>query len=627
MDRGNMYPPEYTGDKSDAHLDAMLSGAEDQLLAAIQANLDLDAGLAEITGSLPPAVAAGPEEHWRPAFTLKEAARLGISEKEYESAALFARMAVGEHQRLGTARDRWEPTPIQNDHWTDPFITDGEQELARRLEKEADPALDEAQCLIENVRAHLDEIGKGTRPIAAPESGANYSVAAAVERAGQHDMKIERDEAVGEHHHHRTSVLLHKTFPDVRNTTERGSLAADPNAYRKAISDSRRDLADVAEIGDTLRNKTFPDICSTTQEAVNAVYGFYGIVRLLIGGLSADPPPQATKTIGKDTEGNIRGYIGTSIPGTRQLNLDPLFDRQHRLAEIENQRANLLDRINALPPHTAAAGTRAWDGTVTAGGAPNVADLIRDLNASNEAVEDQCLRACQAAEIATRSARAAELSAAAADRTMAAYRIVQAEYPYRRAPLPRQAILALTTVALDGVACYFAAQTLDVSQSATWVWTGLFLAVLASGQVALDFYRDRNLRVWKALVTLTAILVTLLGILRFWFLAAIGTEGLVPSISEAFLFTAVTAGFLYLGYRALRAAETPPTWRVRRAACKARRAARAARMTAERDARERDRRILAYLRYARRLVLKTYPVDVQVALESAVRSHLADRCH
>ena len=50
-------------------------------------------------------------------------------------------------------------------------------------------------------------------------------------------------------------------------------------------------------------------------------------------------------------------------------------------------------------------------------------------------------------------------------------------------------------------------------------------------------------------------------------------------------------------------------------------------MTAERDARERDRRILAYLRYARRLVLKTYPVDVQVALESAVRSHLADRCH
>jgi len=210
---------------------------------------------------------------------------------------------------------------------------------------------------------------------------------------------------------------------------------------------------------------------------------------------------------------------------------------------------------------------------------------------------------------------------------MVAYRTVQAENPHRRAPLPRQAILALTTVALDGVACYFAAQALDVSQSATWVWTGLFLAILAGGQVALDFYRDRNLRVWKALVTLTGILVTLLGILRFWFLTAIGTDGLVPSITEACLLTAMTAAFLYLGYRALRAAETPPTWRARRTARKARQTARAARMTAERDARERDRLILAYLEHVRRLVPKTYPVDVQVALESAVRSHLTDRCH
>jgi hypothetical protein len=42
----------------------------------------------------------------------------------------------------------------------------------------------------------------------------------------------------------------------------------------------------------------------------------------------------------------------------------------------------------------------------------DVAVLIRDVNASNEAVEDQCLRARQAADIATRSACAADLSAA-----------------------------------------------------------------------------------------------------------------------------------------------------------------------------------------------------------------------
>jgi hypothetical protein len=53
-----------------------------------------------------------------------------------------------------------------------------------------------------------------------------------------------------------------------------------------------------------------------------------------------------------------------------------------------------------------------------------------------------------------------ELSATAADSATVAYRTVQAEHPRRRAPLPRQVILALITVALDGVACYFAAQAL-----------------------------------------------------------------------------------------------------------------------------------------------------------------------
>jgi hypothetical protein len=255
----------------------------------------------------------------------------------------------------------------------------------------------------------------------------------------------------------------------------------------------------------------------------------------------------------------------------------------------------------------------------------DVAVLIRDVNASNEAVEDQCLRACQVADIAARSARVAELSATAAMNAVVAHRTTQAERPRRRAPLPRQVILALITVALDGVACYFAAQALDGSQDTTLIWTGLFLAVLAGGEFALDFYRDRNLRVWRALAIVTGVFVVLLGLLRFWFLATIGTNGLVPATIGAILFTAVTAGFLCLGYRGLRVAETPQAWRARRAVRKAWQAARAARATADRDAKERDRLVIAYLGQVRRLVLKTYPVDVQVALESAVRSHLSDR--
>ncbi len=251
--------------------------------------------------------------------------------------------------------------------------------------------------------------------------------------------------------------------------------------------------------------------------------------------------------------------------------------------------------------------------------------LIRDVNATNEAVEDQCLRACHAADNAASSAQVAELAKAVAQSATVAHRTIQAERPRRCAPLPRQVIFALFSVGMDGVACYFAAQTLDGSQDTTLAWTGLFLAVLAAGEVALDFYRDRNLRTWRILAFLTAGFVALLGMLRFWFLATVGVSGLVPAVVGGFLFTAATAGFLGLGYCALRAAETPQAWRARRAARKAWQAARAARAAADRDARERDRLINAYLGHVRKLVLKTYPIDMQLALESAVRSYLSDR--
>jgi hypothetical protein len=435
----------------------------------------------------------GPGEHWEPALTPREANILKIPRNEYEQAALLARTSVEEHQRLGTARNQWEPTPIVNDKLAAPFIADGEQELVRRLEREADPALDKSQSLVEKVRANLDEIGAAIQPISAPESGINYSVAEAVERVGQHDQTIERDEAVGQHYHHRVppvfqhlatstpwleavgfltfvtyylNVPLFEPWQDWlgwsfavvvvvviilgqtwlvrhaarshnhareiyfnghriegerefttrnryiaetsvtavavtggmiwRGTAALGSASIGTNAvmifvatvtglllptlaylgialdgstvsrerdglatdldddlcdYLDTVSDSRRRLADAAEIGDTLRNKTFPDICSVTKEIVDTVYEFYSTVRLLIGGLKADPPARTTKTISVDPAGTISGYIGTSITGTGTVNLDPLFDRDRRLDEIVAQQADLGNRIDNLPPH------------------------------------------------------------------------------------------------------------------------------------------------------------------------------------------------------------------------------------------------------------------------------------
>ena len=78
-------------------------------------------------------------------------------------------------------------------------------ELSGRLEREADPRLDEAQGLVENVKENLDEIEADTKPITGPESGADYSVVEAVARVEEFNAKIKRDQDVGKHHHHRAS--------------------------------------------------------------------------------------------------------------------------------------------------------------------------------------------------------------------------------------------------------------------------------------------------------------------------------------------------------------------------------------------------------------------------------------
>ena len=252
----------------------------------------------------------------------------------------------------------------------------------------------------------------------------------------------------------------------------------------------------------------------------------------------------------------------------------------------------------------------------------DVAGLIREFNASNERVEEQWLRARQAASTAARSTGMADLAEAAAQSAMAAHRAVQAERPHRRAPLARQVTFVLGTVTLDGVGCYFAAQALGGSLFGTLAWTGLFLAILAGGLVALDYYRDRRRRTWRALAALLGAFVAGLGVLRFSYLASTGTAGPAQAAAGAWLFGAVTAGFLCLGYRALRAAESPPAWRARQRARTAFRAAQAARAAALSDAAERDHLIDAYLRQVWRLAPATCLDSRQLAAETAIRACL-----
>jgi hypothetical protein len=136
---------------------------------------------------------------------------------------------------------------------------------------------------------------------------------------------------------------------------ERDSVAADLDddldTLVQTTEDCRRNIAGIAEIRDTLNTKNFPEICNAVQETVDGAYTPYNTARLLIGGLAADPPTRTTRTVDQAVDGHTTGQIGTGIPGTRTINLGPLFDRAGRLAELDRQRTELDRRLTGLPQH------------------------------------------------------------------------------------------------------------------------------------------------------------------------------------------------------------------------------------------------------------------------------------
>lgn len=252
-----------------------------------------------------------------------------------------------------------------------------------------------------------------------------------------------------------------------------------------------------------------------------------------------------------------------------------------------------------------------------------LATVIRNVNRSNAELGDLYLRIEMAADVARRYRIAADDAAGKARTAEGAFGEVQVTRPHRRGSFPRQSILAFGTVILDGLICYFAGRAMGGGRTATLIWTGLFLAILAGGEIALDFYSDRGAHAGRAVRLLTGCLLVLLGCLRLWFLLSAGT-GLVSAVAGASVFTAVTAGFLFVGYRALRAAETPAAWRARRHADQAGNAAQIALAAADRAAATRDRLIDAYVRGIRRDSLFVHPAVQQIAIESALRQHLLE---
>jgi hypothetical protein len=272
----------------------------------------------------------------------------------------------------------------------------------------------------------------------------------------------------------------------------------------------------------------------------------------------------------------------------------------------------------ATPPD----GSSKQDRTVTSA---DVTDSVRDFNASNQAHEDLWTRVHQAGDAVRGGTEDRDAAQLRARRARDFHLAVQAEYPHRSAPLLRQASIAAFTLGLDGVACWFAAQALGNGQTETLLWTVLFLAVLAGGEVALDYCSERSSRAWHLLAAGLLAFVAGLGVLRFLYLATVGGNSVIAALVGAALFTGATSGFLVIGYRALRAAEKFRAWQVRKLSRQAERQAAGASHRLATLLREHNRLVDAYLSRIRVGLLERCSSSQLLQLEAALRKHLTRR--
>jgi len=252
----------------------------------------------------------------------------------------------------------------------------------------------------------------------------------------------------------------------------------------------------------------------------------------------------------------------------------------------------------------------------------DIVAIVRSFNSEHKAHEEQYGRTRQASDRTRRARDAAAAERQKAEDTHAGYLTAQAEHPERRGPLLVMVLAALVTLALDGFASYFAAESLGGDQQATFIWTGIFLAVLAILEGGLALSAERNKKAFRLITLALGMFATFLALLRFVFFSAIG-GGPIASVIGAALFTACTILFVWAGFLALRYCETVDIWRAR---CQDRNAARKADAAEDRaagQAANRDRLTDAYLSRLRPSLLRSCTAPQMAGVENDIRAHLA----
>jgi hypothetical protein len=249
--------------------------------------------------------------------------------------------------------------------------------------------------------------------------------------------------------------------------------------------------------------------------------------------------------------------------------------------------------------------------------------LMDEHNASNRERERTFKQANDGTEQVVRAEREAVRTRDVASDTATTYDAIQSRNPSWNESLSLEVQGLIAIAGVDATASYFAAEDLGDSQTATLMFTGLFLAFLVGGVIWLArFHRHKQPRPKNALLTLMAAFVLTLGYLRYDYLVT--TSSARYPLVGAGILTLITAASVMAGYFAWRRRESLEIFKARR---RAKQADRQAEQAEEKVAREKNRRdilVQSYLHGMRGFLQKkakesnSDPMD----MEAAIRRYL-----
>lgn len=167
-----------------------------------------------------------------------------------------------------------------------------------------------------------------------------------------------------------TLTFLGKALDGSKVSRERDALSNDldddRDHYEEMMKQIRTDLSLAKDIDHELVEKTVPSILADVQEIVREAQSPYDFLRLQIGGLPSRPEraDMATEVV-VAVGGHARGPISNGIPGAESISLQPVLDRDLRLAALRSRLETLESRLRQIPPHpwnhsSSAGASAAW---------------------------------------------------------------------------------------------------------------------------------------------------------------------------------------------------------------------------------------------------------------------------